>query len=73
VDRIVAFALRDRERLGHVDFESLEVYLRSSMHSVGSMMVEKLLNADGGDYQGRSQSCEKGHGFECKEYRDKRC
>jgi hypothetical protein len=25
VDRIVVFGLRDRERLGHVDFESLKV------------------------------------------------
>jgi hypothetical protein len=72
VDRIVAFAFRDRERLGHVDFEALEVSLRSSMHSVGSKMLEELLNADGGDYRGRVQPCEGGHGFEFKEYRDKK-
>jgi hypothetical protein len=72
VDRIVVFALRDRERLGHVDLESLEVSLRSSMHSVGSVMLEKLLNADGGDYRGRTLPCAQGHGFEFKEYRDKK-
>ncbi len=72
VDRIVVFAFRDRERLGHVDFESLEVSLRSSLHSVGTVLLEKLLNADGGDYRGRTQPCERGHRFEFKEYRDKK-
>ncbi len=34
-------------------------------------MLEKLLNADGGDYKGRSIPCDKGHKFEFIEYRDK--
>lgn len=71
MDRIVAFSFRDREKLGHLDLESLEIRIRSSMHSVGSVMLEKLLNADGGDYRGRTQPCGKGHVFEFKEYRDK--
>ena len=42
------------------------------MHRVGSIMLEKLLNSDNGDYQGRTLPCEKGHDFEFKEYRDKK-
>jgi hypothetical protein len=71
VERIVAFSFRDRDKRGHLDLESLEIHIRSSMHWVGSMMLEKLLNADGGDYRGRTQPCKKGHVFEFKEYRDK--
>jgi hypothetical protein len=71
VERIVAFCFRDREKVGYLDFESLEMYIRSSMHSVGSVILEKLLNADGGDYRGRTLPCDKGHFFEFKEYRDK--
>jgi hypothetical protein len=57
--------------VGHLDLESLEMHIRSSMHFVGSVMLEKLLNADGGDYRGRTYPCEKGHVFEFKGYRDK--
>jgi hypothetical protein len=72
VERIVTLFFRDKAKLGHADLESLEIHLRSSMHSVGSRMLEKLLNSDGGDYQGRTQPCEKGHVFEFKEYRNKK-
>lgn len=41
------------------------------MHRVGSSLLEKLLNSDGGDYKGRVIPCEKGHEYEFKEYRDK--
>ena len=71
MDRIVNLFWREREKLGRLDLESLEMYIRSSMHSVGSVILEKLLNADGGDYRGRTQPCEKGHVFEFQEYRDK--
>ncbi len=71
MDRIVTLSLRDREKLGHLDLEALEMHLRSSMHSVGGVMLEKLLNSDGGDYRGRTLPCAKGHVFEFKEYRDK--
>ncbi len=67
----MTLSLRDRERHGHVDMEALEIHIRSSMHSVGSLMLEKLLNSDGGDYRGRTLPCERGHVLEFKEYRDK--
>lgn len=47
------------------------MHIRSSMHGIGSSMLEKLLNADGGDYRGRTIPCSKGHEFEFIEYRDK--
>jgi hypothetical protein len=62
---------RDKARLGHFDLESLEIRLRASMHEMGSVILEKLLNSDGGDYRGRTLPCEQGHDFEFKEYRDK--
>ncbi len=34
-------------------------------------MLEKLLNADGGDYRGRTIACDKGHVYEFTDYRDK--
>lgn len=62
---------KDRRELGHVDLEALEIYIRSSMHHVGSVILEKLLNSDGGDYRGKSLPGEKGHVFRFKEYRGK--
>lgn len=62
---------RDKERVGHLDLESLEIHIRTAMHEVGGMVLEKLLNADGGDYRGRTLPCEQGHVFAFKEYRNK--
>jgi hypothetical protein len=41
------------------------------MHGVGSIMLEGLINADGGDYRGRTVPCGKGRPSEFVEYRDK--
>ena len=70
--RIVTLSWRDRQRVGHLDLESLEIHIRTVMHEVGSTMLEKLLNSDGGDYRGRILPCEQGHSFEFKEYRYKK-
>jgi hypothetical protein len=50
----------------------MEFHIRSSMHSVGSMLLERLINSDGGDYRGRTLRSQKGEVFEFKEYRDKK-
>jgi len=71
VDRIVTLSYRDKERSGHLDLESLEIHIRSAMHEMGSTMLEKLLNSDGGDYRGATLPCDQGHVFEFKEYRAK--
>jgi len=67
----VRLSCRDKERVGHLDLESLEIHIRTAMHEVGGMVLEKLLNADGGDYRGRTLPCEQGHVFAFKEYRNK--
>lgn len=58
--------------MGHLDFESLEMCIRSSMHTVGAGILEKLLNSDGGDYRGEKTSGNKGHNYEFMGYRDKK-
>jgi len=54
-----------------MDLEALEFHIRSSMHSVGGMLLERLINSDGGDYRGRTLRSEEGQMFEFKEYRGK--
>lgn len=63
---------RDKSENGNIDLEATEIYIRSSMHHIGSLMLEKILNSDNGDFQGKSMPCEKGHTFEFKDYRDKK-
>jgi hypothetical protein len=46
--------------------------IRTAMHGIGGRMLEILVNADGGDYRGRSIPCDKGHQYEFVEYRDKK-
>lgn len=56
---------------GKTDLESLEMCIRSSMHGLGGIMLETLLNSDGGGYEGKSIPCEEGHSYEFLEYRNK--
>jgi hypothetical protein len=42
------------------------------MHGIGCSMLEMFVNADGGDYRGRTILCEDGHPYEFIEYRDKK-
>ena len=57
--------------VGHLDLESLEFHIRSSMHRVGSIVLEKILNMDSGDYRGSALPCGKGHAFKFNGYRNK--
>lgn len=63
--------LKEKTGEGRIDLESLETHIRGAMHGVGAVMLENLLNADGGDYKGRTMPCGNGHVFEFVEYRDK--
>lgn len=54
---------KDKDGNGRIDMESFEMHIRSSMHGIGSIMLEELLNADCGDYRGRTIPCSKGHEF----------
>ena len=56
---------------GSFDLEAFEMSIRSSMHRIGGSMLEILVNADGGGYQGRTISCGKGHQYEFIDYRYK--
>ncbi|MBI5233723.1 MAG: UPF0236 family protein [Deltaproteobacteria bacterium] len=62
---------KDKEREGCLDFESLEKCIRSSMHTVGSVMLERLLNADDGGYQGKKISGDSGQEYEFMGYLNK--
>jgi hypothetical protein len=64
-------AYRDKNTQGDVDLESTEIYIRFSMHRIGSIMLEKILNSDNGGFQDKTIPCTKGHMFEFKDYREK--
>jgi len=63
--------LQDRERLGHLDLEASEMAIRTAMHQMGGVFLEKLLNSDGGGYRGAHLDCSQGHAAEFVGYRDK--
>src|SRR5437870_773328 len=63
--------LQDRERLGHLDLEASEMAIRTAMHQMGGVLLEKLLNSDGGGYRGAHLDCSQGHAAEFVGYRDK--
>ena len=54
-----------------MDLESFEMRIRSSLHQMGRRILEALVNADGGDYRGRTLPCGEGHSYEFVGYRDK--
>lgn len=64
-------ALRDQEETGHWDLEALELALRSSMHRIGGVLLEKLMNSDEGGYGGPRIDCGQGHPAAFVEYRRK--
>ena len=63
---------QDRERAGHLDLEATELSIRHSMHQVGGVLLEKVLNADSGDHRGPRISCGSGHEAEFLDYRVKK-
>jgi len=61
--------MRDKAKMGCFDLESLEMCIRSSMHTMGGKMLEQLLNSDNG---GGRVPRRRGDSSEFKEYRDKK-
>jgi len=57
---------------GGFDLEAFEMSIRSSMHHIGCSMLEKLVNADGGGYQGSAIPFGKGYQYEFIDYRNKK-
>lgn len=54
-----------------VDLEATEWSLRRAMHQVGGVVLEKVVNADGGDYCGVQLDCGAGHEARFVDYRQK--
>src|SRR5882762_7928222 len=52
IKRFLTRVWRDQDRMGHLDLKALELALRSSMHQIGRVLLEKLLNSDEGGYAG---------------------
>jgi hypothetical protein len=65
-------SLRDTKALGHIDLESTEFHIRSSMHGLGGKILEELLNSDNGGHQGQKIICDNDSEAEFKEYRNKK-
>jgi len=49
-----------------------EMAIRAASHRIGGRLLERLLNADDGGYQGSGLRCGQGHGARFVEYRKKR-
>lgn len=54
-----------------IDLEAAEMAIRASMHAVGGVVLEKLLNGDGGGYEGARVACGAGHEASFIDYRSK--
>jgi hypothetical protein len=63
--------LQDHQRLGHLDLEASEMAIRAAMHQMGGVLLEKLLNSDGGGYRGAHIPCGQGHAATFVGYRNK--
>ena len=63
--------LAEGRRRGQPDLEAGESAVRGSMHSMGAVLLEKLLNADGGGHLGASIPCGRGHEAFFAGYREK--
>jgi hypothetical protein len=61
----------DIRQRGQVDLEASEMAVRAASHRIGGSLLEKLLNTDGGGYQGTRLDCGRGHSARFVEYRDK--
>jgi hypothetical protein len=63
--------LRDRQRTGQLDLEAGEMAIRAEMLEIGGLVLEKLVNGDGGGYHGTHIDCGQGHQADFVDYRDK--
>ena len=70
VEPITARFFADRRR-GRLDLGAAEFEVRAAMHTVGSVLLEQLLNADHGGQSGPRLACGHGHEAEFVDYRTK--
>lgn len=71
VERLISQVLREGASAGEPDFEAWEMAIREKMHVVGGVLLQQLLNADQGGYQGRRVTCPQGHEAVFVEHRSK--
>jgi hypothetical protein len=65
------YSLEKDNNGNHFDLESFELAIRSSMHQVGQSMLGLFINADGGDYRGKTVSDGEGHRYDFIGFRNK--
>jgi hypothetical protein len=70
IERLVERALKDRRRLGHVDLGAIEFKVRESVHGIGRVLLEQLLQGEHGQC-GPRIDCGQGHQAEFVSYRTK--
>jgi hypothetical protein len=63
--------MQSREPGGNWDLEAFEMGLREAVHRLGAVLVEKMLEAEGGGYQGVEVPCGCGGGARFLGYRAK--
>lgn len=63
---------QDKEKWGLLDLEATELSIRHSMHQVGGVFLEKLINADWGEHRGARIPCGSGHEAGLVDYRVKK-
>ena len=63
--------LKEGQRRGRLDLEAGEQMVRDAMHRLGGLLLERLLEADGGGSQGARIDCGQGHEAHFEGYRDK--
>ncbi len=63
--------LKEWQGRGEPDLEAGELAVRASMHRLGGRLLEKLLGADGGGYEGARIECGQGHEAQFEGYRHK--
>jgi hypothetical protein len=61
-DAILGRVFGDLRHRNHLDLEAGEMLLRSSVHRLGGGLLEKLLNADGWGYRGKTITCGRAYG-----------
>lgn len=63
--------LKDKNKQGRYDLESVEMLTRTVMHNLGCVVLEKILNLDGGGSRAKRLECEEGHQGVFVEVREK--
>ncbi len=71
LERLLSRVLGTGPRPALLDLEASEMAIRDSMHEMGGLLLEKLVNADGGGYQGAHLDCGRGHSAQFLDYRRK--